>query len=274
MFGEWDKLDELQEHPELAETRGYSLDKLRRKGEPYAWFLLLMKQPQFAPPPEWWSADLRRRGDLPWGRLLAAQPQFEEYCNWETVSRLDLVELAILAPELFTRNFPNGRWRDLCAFLTEAEWISLLKDVPETDKYFDINDVGRKLSPNQWLCILAHQPQLEKYFDWSSSENRPSVYWGYLLRRQPQFAEHCAWSHLKGWQIRQILVKQPQFADKCDFRLLDDDDWDDLSEKQPQLAERRNEFKAEELMWQDYQDYRKEKSRKEDLTKIDRGDIF
>ena len=31
---------------------------------------------------------------------------------------------------------------------------------------------------------------------------------------------------------------------------------------------------VEELMWQDYQDYREEKSREEDLTEIDRGDIF
>ncbi len=299
MFSGWDdKLNELQEHPELANTRGYRLEKLQRQGEPYAWFQLLMKQPQLAPPPEWWSADLRRRGDLPWGRLLAAQPQFEEYCNWGTVSRLDLVELAILAPEIFARKFPHGRWRDLCAFLTDGELVVLFSNVPGADKYFDMNVVGLKFTPDQWLCILAYQPQLEKYFDWSSVENRPSAHWGYLLRRQPQFAEHCAWSHLGGWQIRQILVKQPQFADRCDFKkltgtnwsgllreqprfadkcdfsLLDDDDWDDLLKKQPQFAERRNKFKEEELMWQDYQDYREEKSREEDLTEIDREDIF
>ena len=211
MVSTWDKLEALQEHPELADTRGYKLDTLRRKGEPYAWFLLLMKQPQFAPPEEWWSG-LWRHSLLPWGRLLAVQPRFEKYCQWEAVSRLDLVELALLAPKLFARKFPQGHWRDLCAFLTAAEWRCLLRDVPGADKYFDMKEVRKKLSVNDWMCILAWQPQLEEYLDWSQVEKQPSVYWSTLLRRQPQFADRCDWSLLEGWQIHSILVKQPQLA--------------------------------------------------------------
>ena len=101
----WDKLTELQEHPELAGTPGYELEKLREEGDLIPWFLLLMKQPHFAPPGEWWH-ELRKRVDLPWARLLAAQPQFEEYCHWEALSRLELVKLSFLAPEIFRRNFP------------------------------------------------------------------------------------------------------------------------------------------------------------------------
>ena len=213
MTGAWDKLEYLREHPEVADSPGYKLKKLQRVGDPYAWFLLLIDQPQLAPPEEWWS-HLRQRGDLPWGRLLAAQPQFEEYCNWETVSRLELVELALLAPELFAHKFPNVRWRDLCAFLTVPEWRHLLMDVPDADKRLDMKTVSKKLSSNDWLCILAEQPSLEKYVDWSQIAGRPSPYWSYLLCRQPQFAEHCAWPLLEAWQIRQILVRQPQFADK------------------------------------------------------------
>ena len=257
-----DKLDYLREHPELADAPGYKLKKLQRVGDPYAWFLLLVEQPQLAPPEEWWSK-LRQRGDLPWGRLLTAQPQFEKYCCWEMVNRLELVELALLAPELFARRFPHGRWQDLCAFLTAAEWRSLLRDVPDVDRHLDMDAVRQKLSADDWLCVLAFRPQLEKYFDWSRVEKQPNTYWSFLLRRQPQFADHCDWSGLKGWQIRQILAsqpqlscrcdfalltgknwssllsKQPQFAEKCDFGLLDDEDWDSLLEVHPQFADRR-----------------------------------
>ena len=61
----WDKLKELQEHPELAGTLGYELEILREEGDPVAWFLLLMKQPRFAPPCGWWF-ELHNRCDLPW----------------------------------------------------------------------------------------------------------------------------------------------------------------------------------------------------------------
>ena len=37
----WDKLNELREHPELADTPGYELEILRRDGDPVMWFLLL-----------------------------------------------------------------------------------------------------------------------------------------------------------------------------------------------------------------------------------------
>lgn len=249
-------------------SKGEFLKKLaetnKMTGDPYEWFLLLMKQPQLAPPEEWWRG-LRPRGDLPWGKLLAAQPQFEKYCRWELVSRLELVELAMLAPDFFARQFPNGRWQDLCAFLTSSEWEKLLRNIPGVDKHLDMDTVRVKLSPNQWLCVLAFQPQLEKYFDWSTVEKRPNTYWSFLLSRQPQFADHCDWPDLTGWQIRQILARQPQlscrcnlslltgknwssllsaqpqFADKCDFGLLDDEDWDNLLKAQPQFSDRRSE---------------------------------
>ena len=213
MIGARDKLEYLRKHSELADAPGYELEKLQRDGDPCAWFLLLVEQPQLTPPEAWWS-HLRQRGDLPWGRLLAAQPQFEKYCEWETVSRLELVELALLAPELFARRFPDGRRRDLCAFFTAAEWRHLLCDVPDADKHLDMAVVREKLSPEDWLCVLAFRPQLERHFDWSTVEKRPNTYWSYLLCRQPQFADHCEWSSLTGWQIRQILARQPQLADR------------------------------------------------------------
>ena len=206
-----EKLEELQNHPELAGHPGYDLDVLQREGEPYGWFLLLMTQPQLAPPPEWWN-ELWRWSSLPWGQLLVAQPQFEKYCPWEAVSRLELVKLALLAPEIFARWFPGGRWRDLCAFLTTPEWRHLLIDVPYAEKHLDMDAVSEKLSSNDWMCILANQPSLEKYVDWSQIVGRPSPYWPYLLRRQPQFADRCDWSLLEPWQIRQILVRQPPLA--------------------------------------------------------------
>ncbi|MDD6337302.1 MAG: hypothetical protein PUC15_02830 [Lentisphaeria bacterium] len=205
----WGKLNVLRGHPELADNLGYEVDKLYTEGDPIYWFLLLMEQPQFAPPRDWWFP-LRHRSDLPWARLLAAQPQFEGHCHWKSVSRGELVKLAFLAPDLFARKFPHGHWHDLYAFLTPQELAGLLCDVPQAAELLDMDDVAEKLAPDRWLSVIASQPQLEKYFDWSSAENKPSLYWDELLRHQPQFACHCDFAKLKDWQIRRIQRKQPK----------------------------------------------------------------
>ena len=219
----WDKLNELREHPELADTPGYELEPLRRYGDPVMWFLLLMEHPEFDPPDKWWY-DQWKRADLPWARLLAAQPQFEKHCKWESVGRGELVTLAFLAPELFARKFSEGRWHDLYAFLSPFELAGVLRDAPQAVEAFDMDDVREKLAPDYWLSALAVQPQLEKYFDWRQVEGRPSHEWDFLLRRQPQFADHCDFSQLRSDQIRRILNKQPQFIDRCDWSMLTPED--------------------------------------------------
>ena len=209
----WNKIDELKKQPELANTPGYETEVLQEAVDPVYWFLLLMEQPQFAPPRNWWF-NLRYRTDLPWARLLAAQPQFEEYCHWKSVSRGELVKLAFLASELFARKFPHGHWHDLYAFLTPTELAGVLCDVPQAAELLDMEDVAQKLAPDRWLTVIASQPQLEKYFDWASVEKKPSLYWDELLRHQPQFACHCDFEQLKDWQIRRIQKRQPHLFSK------------------------------------------------------------
>ena len=226
----WDKLNELREHPELADTPGYELEPLRRYGDPVMWFLLLMEHPEFEPPGKWWY-DQWKRADLPWARLLAAQPQFEKHCKWESVGRGELVTLAFLAPELFARKFPEGRWHDLYAFLSPFELAGVLRDAPQAVNALDMDDVREKLAPDYWLAVLAVQPQLERYFDWRQVEGRPSYEWDFLLRRQPQFADHCDFSQLRSDQIRRILNKQPQFIDRCDWLKLNPKDREKLEAK-------------------------------------------
>ncbi len=199
----------VKNKPELANTPGYETDKLLKSMDPVFWFQLLIEQPQFAPPHDWWF-HLRQRSDLPWARLLAAQPQFEGNCHWESVGRGELVKLAFLAPELFTRKFPRGHWADLYAFLTPLELVGLLCDVPQVAELLNMEDVAKKLAPDRWLTVIASQPQLEKCFDWASVEKKPSLYWDELLRHQPQFAYHCDFEQLKDWQIRRIRRKQPK----------------------------------------------------------------
>ena len=41
MLCTWDKLNDLREHPELADTPGYELEFLQREGHPLMCFLLL-----------------------------------------------------------------------------------------------------------------------------------------------------------------------------------------------------------------------------------------
>lgn len=131
----WKKLDALKKHPELADTPGYEIGELRNATDPVSWFFLLMEQPRFAPEDDWWFG-LRHRGDLPWARLLAAQPQFEDRVPWENISRLELVKLGHLAPAIFAKRFPEGRPWDLYAFLTPREKELLQKELPqyETDR--------------------------------------------------------------------------------------------------------------------------------------------
>lgn len=205
----WNKIDELKTHPELADTPGYETEKLLKAVDPVYWILLLMEQPQFAPPHDWWF-NLRYRSDLPWARLLAAQPQFEAHCHWKSVSRGELVKLAFLAPNLFARKFPHGHWQDLYAFLTQMELVGLLCDVPQVANVLDMEDVAARLLPDRWLTVIAYQPQLEQYFDWGLVEKKLSLYWDDLLRHQPQFACHCDFKQLKDWQIRRIRRRQPQ----------------------------------------------------------------
>ena len=205
----WNRIDELKKHPEWANSSGYETEELLKAVDTVYWFLLLMEQPQLAPPHDWWF-ELRHRSDLPWARLLAAQPQFEAYCHWESVGRGELVKLAFLAPKLFARKFPQGHWRDLYAFLTPTELAGVLCDVPQAAELLDMEDVAKKLAPDRWLTVIAYQPQMEKLFDWTLVEKKPSLYWDELLRHQPQFACHCDPEQLKDWQIRRIRRRQLQ----------------------------------------------------------------
>lgn len=205
----WNRIDILKKHPELANSPGYEMEELLKAVDPVYWILLLAEQPRFAPPHNWWF-ELRFRSDLPWARLLAAQPQFEAHCHWESVSRGELVKLAFLAPELFARRFPQGDWRELYAFLTPMELAGVLCDVPQVANVLDMEDVAARLLPDRWLTVIAYQPQLEQYFDWGLVEKKLSLYWDDLLRHQPQFACHCDFKQLKDWQIRRIRRRQPQ----------------------------------------------------------------
>ena len=204
----WNRIDELKKHPEWANSSGYETEELLKAVDPVYWFLLLMEQPQFTPPRNWWF-NLRHRSDLPWARLLAAQPQIEGYCHWESVSRGELAKLAFLAPEIFARKFPQGHWRDLYEFLTPLELVELLCDVPQASESIDMMSVAGKLAPDRWLSVIAYQPQLERYFDWTLVEKKASLYWDDLLRHQPQFNCHCDFEQLKDWQIRRIQRQQP-----------------------------------------------------------------
>ena len=226
----WNKLMSLREYPELANTPGYELEELYTADEPVAWFLLLAEQPQFEPPDKWWF-ELRDRANLPWAKLLAAQPQFAEHCKWESVGRGELVKLAFLAPKLFARTFPEERWHDLYAFLTPHEIMSVLMEAPTAAESLDMDEVSAALTPDMWLNILACQPQLEKHFDWSLVEKKPSMSWDFLLRRQPQFADHCDFFQLKSHQLRRILMKQPQFLPRIDWSKLEPADRKKLEAK-------------------------------------------
>ena len=200
-------VDELKKKIENADAK--KLEFLQESEDPVYWFLLLAEYPEFAPEKKWWF-DLRHRSDLPWSKLLAKQPQFEKYCHWESVSRLDLMLLAFKAPELFKRKFPLGRAHDLEAFLTPSEKVHLLIEVPEYADQVDWDELNAGLSIPEWFSLLAYRPQFEIYFDWSTVENKPHACWHILLKKQPQFAIHCDFEQLQVHQRQILLEHRPE----------------------------------------------------------------
>lgn len=168
---------------------------------------------------------------------LQTTPDEEEKCSYENHRRniRSSVYWALLH-ELFPRDegsptatcfknkqqsfaeFQKSTWRRLDPLDKE----SLLLTKPE---FFDLmDDPQRELAPDRWLAVLACQPQFEKYFDWSKVEKHPSNEWDFLLRRQPQFADHCDFSQLRSDQIRRILNKQPQLIERCNWSKLTPED--------------------------------------------------
>ena len=200
-------VEELKAKLENASSEG--IKALEQTEDPIYWLLLLAEYPEFAPESDWWFA-LRNRCDLPWSQLLAAQPRFEKYCHWESVSRLELMLLAYQAPEIFQRHFPQGRAHDLYAFLTPLEKSCLLAKLPEFAEQIDWNEIQAEFEVGEWFCLLADQPQFEVYFDWSTVEKQPNHYWDLLLRKQPQFAIHCDFEQLYPNQHRKLMKHQPQ----------------------------------------------------------------
>ena len=182
---------------------------LQQSENPVYWFLLLAEYPEFAPERDWWF-DLRKRCDLPWSKLLAAQPQFEQYCHWESVSRLEVLLLAYRAPEIFKRHFPQGRAHDLYAFLTPQEKANLLIEIPEYAEQVDWNELQAEFSIGNWFSLLSFQPQFERYFDWSKVEKQPNHYWDMLLKKQPQFASHCDMEQLYPNQRQKLQKHRPE----------------------------------------------------------------
>ena len=197
----------------LENASAEEIKRLQQTEEPAYWFLLLAEYPECAPDSGWWFA-LRNRCDLPWSQLLAAQPQFEKYCHWESVSRLELMLLAYQAPEIFQRHFPQGRAHDLYAFLTPLEKSYLLAKLPECAEQIDWNEIQAEFEVGEWFCLLADQPQFEVYFDWNKVEKQPNHYWDLLLRKQPQFAIHCDLEQLYPNQRRKLMKHQPQIFEK------------------------------------------------------------
>ena len=50
-----------------------------------------------------------------------------------------------------------------------------------------------------------------------------------------QFAEHCDWSKLRGFDWCWLLIEKPQFSEHCDWSKLNCFDWSLLLQKQPQF---------------------------------------
>ena len=179
---------------DIQNANAEKVDYLQKSVDPVYWFLLLAEYPEFAPDSDWWF-DLRNRCDLPWCKLLAAQPQFDKYCHWESVSRLDLMLLAFKNPQIFKQKFPKGRPNNLYDFLTPLEKAHLLIETPEYAKQVNWEEINSEFSIGNWFSLLAYQPQFEEYFDWSKVEKQPNHYWDMLLKNNRNLPSIAIWKN-------------------------------------------------------------------------------
>jgi hypothetical protein len=204
-------VEELKEKLENANAK--TIGELQQNEDPIYWFLLLAKYPEFAPNDAWFF-NLRNRCDLPWSTLLTSQEKFVKYCHFASLSRLELLLLALKTPKIYEEKFPDTTPWNLYSFLTPTEKVHLLIEMPSVESKVNWSKLANELTIADWFSLLSYQPQLEKYFDWSKIEQQPSNYWELLLIKQPQFAIHCNWEMLTSLQKYKIKKHQACIFEK------------------------------------------------------------
>ena len=95
-------VEELKEKLENANAK--TIEELQQNEDPIYWFLLLAKYQEFAPN-EAFFFNLRNHCDLPWSTLLASQEKFVKYCHFASLSRLELLLLALKTPKYMKKSF-------------------------------------------------------------------------------------------------------------------------------------------------------------------------
>jgi hypothetical protein len=58
-----------------------------------------------------------------------------------------------------------------------------------------------------------------------------------LVNGYEQFADHCPWDELSGWDWVYLLRDRPEFSEFCPWKKLSGMDWIDLLRFQPHFAE-------------------------------------
>ena len=89
MLPPWKIVEALSENPELIGKSRYDLRRIGNLIDPEYWFWLLARHPQFTEYFDWFSH--RNDSGLNWSELLSRQPGFADKCNWEAVSRLEII---------------------------------------------------------------------------------------------------------------------------------------------------------------------------------------
>ena len=185
---------------------------------------ILAINPQFEQYAQW-----ERLEGEDWAYLLATSPlpQFENRFDWKEWYIGDLVEILGAQPK-YEKDFP---WEDLNQDLCSVQhWARLLSMRPEFASRCRIWD---RFTGEDWSDILSLQPQFANRCKWDKLMPQD---WACLIANQPQFSANCPWKELSGFNWAQLLRKQPSFADKCPFEVLQGGDWEYLLQAQPQFA--------------------------------------
>ena len=84
-------------------------------------------------------------------------------------------------------------------------------------------------------CLKQGYEQFADHCDWSKLNG---YNWRRLLISKPQYSDRCDWSAFDGYNLSWLLRYQPQFSDRCDWSKLDGGAWSRLLISQPQFADR------------------------------------
>ncbi len=184
-----------------------------------------------------------RLSDNDWTSLLAAQPQFAEKCDDETLTRLAKAKTSPEGEDSSDADDEDD--------IKTRRLVRKLIQKPDSARLRDLDFLREMLDADGWTELLSKQPNFITHLQ---TGFLTGGHWARLLIRQPWLANRCEWGCMRGCDIAAVLSVHPEIADvspmrfssfwlpqpicpvHIDWARLQDGDWARLLAAQPRFA--------------------------------------